>query len=87
MKPASKVSDNATVLGWTTKIPDRNKWTGGLSYSARRFSIQARGIYEQSGITHVRTNTVTMPDGTTQSVRYYAPNEILWISTFRRISS
>ncbi len=74
-KPASKVSDNATVLGWTTKIPDRNKWTGGLSYSARRFSIQARGIYEQSGITHVRTNTVTMPDGTTQSVRYYAPNE------------
>ncbi len=76
-RPASKPSVPASnVLGYREKLPDRNKWTGGVSYSARRFSIQARFIYEQSGITRIRENTVTMPDGTNQVVRYYRPNHL-----------
>lgn len=67
----------STALGYLALTPVRPKWTGGISYSARRFSVQARGTYTESGITRSSAVSVTMPDGTTQSVQFYNTNQAL----------
>lgn len=65
------------VLGFVGLTPVRAKWSGGVSYSARRFSIQTRFTYTESGITYNGSgNSVTMPDGSTQLVQLYDLNKV-----------
>jgi TonB-dependent receptor len=62
-------------LGWIPLVPVRAKWTGGVSYSARRYRIQSKFTYTESGITYSGSgNSVTMPDGTTKTVQLYNMN-------------
>lgn len=73
-RPTSPRSPSPTVIGYITDLPDRATWKGGISYSAKRYSIQARWIYTESGITNGGNVTVTMPDGTNKVVAFYNPN-------------
>ena len=59
--------------GYITKLPSRDKYTAGLSYSIARFSLQARGTYEESGITRAGTVSYTAPGESTAS-RYQLYN-------------
>jgi hypothetical protein len=66
----------STALGFISVTPVRAKWTGGLSYSTRRFSLQGRFTFTEAGITHNSVISVTMPDGSTQSVQFYNLNKV-----------
>ncbi len=66
----------STALGFVSQTPVRAKWTGGLSYSMRRFSIQGRFTFLEAGITHQSAINVALPDGTTQSVQFYNLNKV-----------
>lgn len=66
----------STALGFVAMVPVRAKWTGGISYSARRFSAQAKWTYTESGITHSAATAVTMPDGTANTVWFYNLNKV-----------
>lgn len=75
-RPVTASSGGESRLGWIPLVPVRAKWTGGLSYSTRRFSAQARFTYVESGITYSGSGTaVTMPDGTAGVVQYYNLNK------------
>lgn len=59
-RPGSASDQPASpILGWMAKLPTRDKYTGGLSFSAQRFSLQARVIYMEGGISS-RNSTVTI---------------------------
>jgi iron complex outermembrane receptor protein len=64
------------ILGWIPVTPVRAKWTGGLSYSMRRFQIQGRFTFTEAGITHGSATNVTLPDGTTAQVQFYNHNKV-----------
>ncbi len=66
----------STALGFIPLTPVRAKWTGGLSYSARRFSVQGRFTFTEAGITHGAATNVALPDGTTQAVQFYNLNKV-----------
>lgn len=66
----------STALGFISLVPVRAKWTGGVSYSNRRFSLQVRGTFTEAGITHQTATNVTLPDGTTASVQFYNLNKV-----------
>ena len=66
----------AAGLGFVSLTPVRAKWTGGLSYSARRFSVQAKWTYTEAGITHSAATAVTMPDGSANTVWFYNLNKV-----------
>jgi hypothetical protein len=75
-RPAPIVTGGEARLGWILAGPVRAKWTGGLSYSARRFQLQSWFTYTEAGITHEGTNpTVTLPDGTNKVIQLYNLNE------------
>jgi iron complex outermembrane recepter protein len=70
------ITQRPNVLGFIEQTPVRARWTGGLSYSARRYSIQARFTFTESGLTYNGAgNSVTMPDGTTKTVQLYNLNQ------------
>jgi iron complex outermembrane recepter protein len=75
-RPVTARSGGTNVLGFVSMVPVRAKWTGGVSYSARRFSVQARWTYTEAGITHSSATSVTLPDGTTKTVQFYNPNKV-----------
>jgi hypothetical protein len=75
-RPETANTGGETRLGWIPQLPVRAKWTGGLSYSARRFSVQARWTFVEAGITYNSAPTVTLPDGTSRVVQYYNLNKI-----------
>jgi hypothetical protein len=66
----------AAGLGFVALTPVRAKWTGGINYSARRFSVRAMWTYTESGITHSAGTAVTLPDGTANTVWFYNLNKI-----------
>jgi hypothetical protein len=75
-RPAPIQTSGDTRLGWVLSGPVRAKWTGGVSYSARRFQIQAWYTYTEAGATHEGTNpNVDLPDGTRRAVQLYNLNE------------
>lgn len=74
-RPVTASIGGEARLGWISIVPVRAKWTGGVSYSMRRFSIQAKFTWEESGITYQSNPSVTMPDGTTAVVQYYNLNK------------
>ena len=75
-RPVTARSGGESIIGWIPLTPVRAKWSGGLSYSMRRFSIQGRFTYTEAGITHGSATNVTMPDGTTKSVQFYNHNKV-----------
>jgi hypothetical protein len=66
----------STALGFIPLTPVRAKWTGGVSYSTRRFSLQGRFTFTEAGITHQSVVNVALPDGTTQAVQFYNLNKV-----------
>lgn len=66
----------STALGFIPLTPVRAKWTGGLSYSTHRFSVQGRFTFTESGITHQSAISVALPDGTTAPVQFYNLNKV-----------
>jgi iron complex outermembrane receptor protein len=77
-RPVTPSTGGESRLGWIPQLPVRAKWTGGVSYSMRRFSAQARFTYLESGITYGgsgNVQTVTLPDGTSRSVQFYDLNQ------------
>lgn len=75
-RPAPIQTGGEGRLGWILAGPVRAKWTGGLSYSARRFQIQGWWTYTEPGITHDSNPTVTLPDGTNAPIQLYDLNEV-----------
>jgi iron complex outermembrane receptor protein len=53
--------------GYLNKMPSMDKYSGGLSYSIARFSLQARATYTESGITRAGTVSYTAPGESTAS--------------------
>ncbi|WP_438480953.1 carboxypeptidase-like regulatory domain-containing protein [Oleiharenicola lentus] len=76
LRPAPIVTSGATNLGYMLEGDIRAKWTGGLSYSARRFSVRALVTYTEPGRTHDSAPTVTLPDGTSRVLQLYNLNDI-----------
>lgn len=75
-RPAPIQTGGESRLGWILAGPVRAKWTGGLSYSARRFQVKGLFTYTEPGITHDSAPTVTLPDGTNRAIQLYNLNEI-----------
>ncbi len=70
------VTVRPNVLGFIEETPVRAKWTGGVSYSARRYSVQARFTYTEAGLTYNGAGTsALLPDGTTKNVQLYNTNQ------------
>lgn len=75
-RPVTTQSGVTNRLGWIPRVPVRAKWSAGLSYSAKRFSAQARMNWVESGINYRGGNTsVDLPDGTRANVQFYDLNE------------
>jgi hypothetical protein len=75
-RPSPIQTSGDTRLGWVLSGPVRAKWTGGLSYSTRRFQLQTWFTYTESGATHEGTNpNANLPDGTVRQVQLYNLNE------------
>jgi Outer membrane receptor for ferrienterochelin and colicins len=68
--PASSEPTTPTE-GWIAKLPSRDKYTGGLSFSMRRFSIQARGVFEEGGLTRSSAVNFTPTGGTARRIQMY----------------
>ncbi len=65
---AADAPENET-RGWIAKLPTRDKYTGGISFSTQRFSLQVRGIYTEGGIS--RQSVVSfVPPGESVAVRH-----------------
>lgn len=76
-RPVTATTGGEARLGWIPLLPVRAKWTGGLSYSMRRFSLQTRWTWTESGLTYSGSgNSVTMPDGSTRTVQLYNLNVV-----------
>ncbi|MDQ5978702.1 MAG: hypothetical protein QG602_1676 [Verrucomicrobiota bacterium] len=75
-RPAPINTGGESRLGWVLSGDVRAKWTGGVSYSTRRFQVQARATWTEAGKSHNNTvPTVTLPDGTTRTLQMYNLNE------------
>jgi len=74
-RPAPIQTGGEARLGWVLAGPVRAKWTGGVSYSARRFQIQSWMTFTESGFTHESAPTVTLPDGTSRQIQLYNLNK------------
>lgn len=77
LRPAPILTGGEARVGWVLDGDVRAKWTGGLSYASRRFSVQALVSFTESGKSHESGTppTVTLPDGTQKQLQLYALNK------------